>query len=359
MISLNAADLVVIASGALGISTAAALDLLDVAACETALAQADDGASGEPAMAAATLLDALVRHHPFRRANDLIAMTAAVQLLSVNGWQSDLDPPGNTRAALASLAAGDLDPAGLAAWLAPRLSPCPSHHLKERSMSRWLPHRNRPARSDPPFARMTGRARQVVVTAQDEARGLCHPFIGTEHLLLGVLADREGPACAALAAQEISADAVRQRILAIAHPGRRPPEGHIPFTGRAKAALELSLREATQLSQLFASSEHILLGLVREGHGIAAQVLTGLGADLDSIRVTVARLQGTGNTASAGTETATGNATASRDATGTRSDQAVSNDAAGEVDSLRREVTRLRQLLAAHGIEPDGHQETA
>src|SRR5450432_80565 len=121
MIPLDAASLVVIASGALGVDTDTALGLLDVAAAETALAQAQDGHSGEPAAAAAALLDALIRHRPFRRANDLIAVAATVQLLSVNGWQADLNPPGGTLAMLARLAAGELDCDGLAAWLAPRL----------------------------------------------------------------------------------------------------------------------------------------------------------------------------------------------------------------------------------------------
>src|SRR5450432_1624599 len=295
MIPLDAADLVVIAGGALGIDTDTALGLLDVAACERALTQAQQGTAGcggsdEPAVATAVLLDALIRHRPFAKANDLVAVAAAVQLLSLSGWQADLDPPGETRAMLSRLAARDLSPGQLADWLSPRLTPLPPLHLKETAMRRWMPRRKRPARRNAPFTRMSSQARQAIVAAQHEARGLCHAYIGTEHLLLGLLGENGGLAHAVLAAHGISPDTVRQQVLAIARAGDLQPEGHIPFTHRAKAALELSLSEATLLSQLFVSPEHLLLGLIREAHGVAAQVLHGLGADLDGVRSTVAGL---------------------------------------------------------------------
>jgi prophage maintenance system killer protein len=283
MIPLDTAGLVVIASGALGTDTDAALRLLDVAAAETALAQAQDG-GGEPAAAAAALLDALLQHRPFRRANDLIAVAATVQLLSLNGWQADLNPPGGTLVMLARLAAGELDRDGLAAWLAPRLYP------RETAMHRWVPRRRRRTAGSAALPRLTGRGRQAVVAAQDEARRLGHPRIGTEHLLLGLLDDSGGLVHPVLAARGIGADDVRQQVLAIARPGPGAPDRHIPFTPRAKAALELSLREAVRLDHLFAGSEHLLLGLIREGHGVAAQVLRELGGDLDDFRGTVTGL---------------------------------------------------------------------
>jgi prophage maintenance system killer protein len=295
MIPLDVASLVVIASGALGTGTDTALDLLDVAAAETALAQAHDGStqahdgsSGEPAAAAAALLDALIQHRPFRRANDLIAVAATVQLLSVNGWQADLNPPGATLAALARLAAGELDRDGLAAWLAPRLTP--RLYRSQTAMHRWMPRRMQRAAGGHAQPRLTGPGRQAVVTAQEEARRLGHPSIGTEHLLLGLLDDSGGLVRPVLAARGIRADDVRQQVLAIARPGAGAPDRHIPFTPRAKAALGLSLREATRLDHLFVGSEHLLLGLVREGHGVAAQVLRGLGGDLDGFRGTVTGL---------------------------------------------------------------------
>jgi prophage maintenance system killer protein len=290
MIPLDTASLVVIASGALGTGTDAALNLLDVAAADAALAQAQDGGA-EPAAAAAALLNALIEHRPFRRANDLIAVAATVQLLSLNGWQADLNPPGGTLAVITRLAAGELDCDGLAVWLAPRLYP------RETALHRWVPRRRRRRAGHDSLPRLTGRGRQAVVTAQDEARRLGHPYIGTEHLLLGLLDDRGGLVRPVLAARGIRADDVRQQVLAIARPGAGAPDRHIPFTPRAKAALELSLREAGRLDHLFAGSEHLLLGLIREGHGVAAQVLRGLGGDLDGFRGTV-----TGLLAERGTE---------------------------------------------------------
>jgi ATP-dependent Clp protease ATP-binding subunit ClpC len=134
------------------------------------------------------------------------------------------------------------------------------------------------------FERFTDRARQVVALAQEEARTLSHNHIGTEHILLGLIHEGEGVAAEALEALGISLDAVRQQIEEIIGHGRRTPSGHIPFTPRAKKVLELSLREALQLGHNYIGTEHILLGLIREGKGVAAQVLVRLGADLNRVR---------------------------------------------------------------------------
>jgi ATP-dependent Clp protease ATP-binding subunit ClpC len=134
------------------------------------------------------------------------------------------------------------------------------------------------------FERFTDRARQVVALAQEEARTLSHNHIGTEHILLGLIHEGEGVAAEALEALGISLDAVRQQIEEIIGHGRRTPTGHIPFTPRAKKVLELSLREALQLGHNYIGTEHILLGLIREGKGVAAQVLVRLGADLNRVR---------------------------------------------------------------------------
>ncbi len=134
------------------------------------------------------------------------------------------------------------------------------------------------------FERFTDRARRVVVLAQTEATRLCHNHIGTEHLLLGLLHEGEGVAAKALEELGISLDAVRQRVEEIVGRGKEAPSGHIPFTPRAKKALELSLREALQLDHNYIGTEHILLGVIREGDGVAAQVLVALGADLDRVR---------------------------------------------------------------------------
>jgi hypothetical protein len=140
------------------------------------------------------------------------------------------------------------------------------------------------------FERFTDRARRVVVLAQEEARLLNHDHIGTEHILLGLIHEGEGVAYLALTELGISLDAVRAQVEAEIGQGSEAPGGHIPFTPRAKKVLELSLREALQLGHNYIGTEHILLGLIREGEGVAAQVLVGLGAGLDRVRQQVVQL---------------------------------------------------------------------
>ena len=140
------------------------------------------------------------------------------------------------------------------------------------------------------FERFTDRARRVVVLAQDEARGLKHNYIGTEHLLLGLITEGEGVAAKALETMGIKGDAVRKSVIEIIGEGEKPVEGHIPFTPRAKRVFELSLREALQLGHNYIGTEHLLLGLLKEGEGVAAQVLTKQGADLAQVRQTVIQM---------------------------------------------------------------------
>ena len=140
------------------------------------------------------------------------------------------------------------------------------------------------------FERFTDRARRVVVLAQEEARLLNHNYIGTEHILLGLIHEGEGVAAKALESLGISLEAVRSQVEEIIGQGGSSPSGHIPFTPRAKKVLELSLREALQLGHNYIGTEHILLGLIREGEGVAAQVLVKLGADLSRVRQQVIQL---------------------------------------------------------------------
>jgi ATP-dependent Clp protease ATP-binding subunit ClpC len=134
------------------------------------------------------------------------------------------------------------------------------------------------------FERFDQRARRVVVLAQEEARMHNHNYIGTEHILLGVIHEGEGIAAKALESLGISLDVVRRQVEEIIGQGQQAPSGHIPFTKRAKLVLELSLRESLQLNHGYIGTEHILLGLIREGDGVAAQVLVKLSADLNQIR---------------------------------------------------------------------------
>ena len=140
------------------------------------------------------------------------------------------------------------------------------------------------------FERFTDRSRRVVVLAQEEARMLNHNYIGTEHLLLGLIHEGEGVAARALESLGISLEAVRHQVEEVIGHGEELPSGHIPFTARAKKVLELSLREAMQLGHNYIGTEHILLGLLREGEGVAAQVLVKLGADRNRVRRQVIQL---------------------------------------------------------------------
>jgi ATP-dependent Clp protease ATP-binding subunit ClpC len=161
------------------------------------------------------------------------------------------------------------------------------------------------------FERFTDRARHVVVYAQEEARMLNHDYIGTEHILLGLIHEGEGVAARALEAMSISLDGARHRVEEIIGQGQTAPAGHIPFTPRAKKVLELALREALQLGHTYIGTEHILLGLIREGEGVGAQVLQELGADLNRVRQTVIQLLSgyTAGEAAAGGEVSVGETT--------------------------------------------------
>ncbi len=160
-------------------------------------------------------------------------------------------------------------------------------------MQGWRPGRSRPGRKKGMFRRFSPRARQAIIDSQLEARSLRHGYIGTEHLLLGLLRETEGVAGQALRAAGITEEPARQRIVEIVGRGAQEPAGHIPFTGRAKKVLGLALREAAHLNHLYIGTEHILLGLLREGDGLACQVLTNLGADVTVIRGEVMTLLAT------------------------------------------------------------------
>lgn len=140
------------------------------------------------------------------------------------------------------------------------------------------------------FERFTDRARRVVVLAQEESQRLSHNYIGSEHLLLGLLAEREGVAARALESLNVTLTAARELVEEIIGPGQQTPRGHIPFTPRAKKILELSLREALTIGSEVINTEHLLLGLIDEGDGVGAQILRRLDATAQAVREAVARL---------------------------------------------------------------------
>ncbi|WP_025272615.1 ATP-dependent Clp protease ATP-binding subunit [Haloglycomyces albus] len=205
------------------------------------------------------------------------------------------------------------------------------------------------------FERFTDRARRVVVLAQEEARMLNHNYIGTEHILLGLIHEGEGVAAKALESLGISLEGVRQQVEEIIGQGQQAPSGHIPFTPRARKVLEYSLREALQLGHNYIGTEHILLGLIREGEGVAAQVLIKLGADLNRVRQQVLQLlsgyQGGKETAgaTAGGATATeGQQSGSLvlDQFGRNLTQAAKEGKLDPVIGRQKEIERVMQVLS-------------
>ena len=295
MIALEVADLAVIASRTLGLDTDRVLDLLDVAAAERALDRARPGRDpADPVGQAAVLLHALVRERPLRDGNQQVALAAMLQFLAVNGWDVDSDPPGPVADMVTRLAAGTAGTTAVADILAPRLRPSG----RAASRVKEAPMRPRPelpligrikeatlrTRRKGMFMQFTDRARRVVVLAENEARGMGQGFTGTEHLLLGLLAEGEGVAALVLEPLGISLEEARGRVEEIAGRGHGAPAGHIPFTPRAKKVLELALQEAVQLGHSYIGTEHLLLALLAEGEGVAAQVLASLGIGYDQAR---------------------------------------------------------------------------
>ena len=200
------------------------------------------------------------------------------------------------------------------------------------------------------FERFTDRARRVVVLAQEEARMLNHNYIGTEHILLGLIHEGEGVAAKALESLGVSLEAVRSQVEEIIGQGQQAPSGHIPFTPRAKKVLELSLREALQLGHNYIGTEHILLGLIREGEGVAAQVLTKLGADLNRVRQQVIQLlsgyQGKEPVAAGGPQEGTPSGSTVLDQFGRNLTQAARDGKLDPVIGRDSEMERVMQVLS-------------
>ncbi|WP_460961708.1 ATP-dependent Clp protease ATP-binding subunit, partial [Parasphingorhabdus pacifica] len=200
------------------------------------------------------------------------------------------------------------------------------------------------------FERFTDRARRVVVLAQEEARMLNHNYIGTEHILLGLIHEGEGVAAKALESLGIALEGVRQQVEEIIGQGQQAPSGHIPFTPRAKKVLELSLREALQLGHNYIGTEHILLGLIREGEGVAAQVLVKLGADLNRVRQQVLQLlsgyQGKEPAEAGGRGEGTPSSSLVLDQFGRNLTQSARESKLDPVIGREKEVERIMQVLS-------------
>jgi hypothetical protein len=349
VISLDLAGLVLVASRTLDLDEEAVLGSADLDAAESVVALARD-CRGGPAQQAAMLLVGLVRRRVFGPHSAEVAVMAALQVLALNGQDvGDLGSPAALRELVAGIAAGRLGADELAAWLAERLQPAAAPSRAARLLSRRRKDPRNPSHQRSPhdrmeggmFERFTNRARSVVKLAQEEARRLDHNYIGTEHVLLGMLREPDGIGARALAALGVSLAGVRADVERIIGTGKGAPAGHIPFTPRAKKVLELSLREALKLHHNYIGTEHIVLGLVREGKGVAAKILVESGADLPEVRQEVLRLLSTGVADRAGTEPPKERVIADIEAL------------YEEIVRLAKEVDRLTELLREHGIEPD------
>ncbi len=200
------------------------------------------------------------------------------------------------------------------------------------------------------FEKFTDKARRVVVLAQEEAKLLNHNYIGTEHILLGLIHEGEGVAAKALEALGINLEQVREQVQDIIGQGQQAPSGHIPFTPRAKKVLELSLREALQLGHSYIGTEHLLLGLIREGEGVAAQVLTKLGADTNKVRQQVIQLlsgyQGKETVSVGGEVNPPQKGSQVLDQYGRNLTQAAAEGKLDPVVGREREIERVMQILS-------------
>ena len=364
MIALNVADLVVIAGQVLGVAPGTALDQLDVAAAEAALAEAGQAELAEAALAdspeagpagaglaAARLIRALLRHRPFPGPSQQVAVAAGLQLLALNGWRADLDPPGAALVVVEGLASGQLSPADAAAWLSPRLSPYSIPPIREAPMRSRLPRLLRAVDPRPRvgvqtpvtgFMPFTDDARDVVVLARAEADrlGLDRPG-SAEHLL--ALADTgQSVAAQALRRLGITPEAARQQLAQTAAQYQlpAPPE---PGPAFGMWVMPRAVGEAVAHGHDYIGTEHILLGLFHAGDETAARALTSLGAGEREVRAAITAV--TGDPGHVRPAHHRGRKPVPRD---------------DEIRRLRREVARLGALLREHGIEPgEGGRKSA
>jgi hypothetical protein len=235
----------------------------------------------ELAESAAVLLSGLVRRRPFAGPNRTIAIAVVLQLAGVNGADLELEPVEELDDLLDRIKDDRVATPEVVKVLGGRLRPREATAVSVSTFGRQNKVRCEEVGM---FEKFTERAQRVMVLAQEEARTLSHNYIGTEHLLLGILAEGEGVAAKSLATLGISTAAVRASVVETIGRGETEPSNNVPFTPRAKKVLELSNREALHLGHAYLGTEHLLLGLIREGKGVAAQVLVKLGVDLPKLQ---------------------------------------------------------------------------
>jgi hypothetical protein len=342
VITLDVADLAVIAGRVLGIPPGIALDQLDLTAAQAALAETESAETGTAALAATVLIRALLRHPPWPAETQQVAVAAGLQFLALNGWQADLDPPGATVVVIEGLQSGQLSPADAAAWLSPRLCAYPAAYpareasMRTRRLFRAIDPRPQAGIHTPVtgFMPFTDDARDVVVLARAEADRLDLDHPGPDQFLLALADTDRGVAAQVLKRLGISPGDVRQQVTQIASQHQSSyPEG--PDTPLAMRLMPRAVGEAVSRGHDYIGTEHILLALFHAGDDTAARTLAGLGADERETRAAITAVTGDPGPVRRGHQ---------------RGRKAVPR--ADEVRRLRREVARLSSLLREHGIEP-------
>jgi hypothetical protein len=315
--------------------------------------------------AAGVLLAGLVRARAFHGANRVVTLAVVLQFVAVNRADLRLEPVEEWDELLDRITADEATPAEVTEFIQARLKPerITTEELQDHLWMELRLEDEIASLSDAMwrdvgmFETFSDRARQVIVLAQDEARGLQHDFIGTEHLLLGVIEERHGRGAKILAGMGISAPAVRELVVEIIGRGAgHGSAGTIPFTPRAKSTLEHAYHEARRLGVEHLETEHLLLGLLRDGEGVAAQILMKLGGDLDDIRRKVEqRIEYRQRAEAAVSDYLTDEAAATWPTFGRRHHLiAELNAVLEENERLHEQVAELRALLRRHDIDPDG-----
>jgi hypothetical protein len=290
------------------------------------------------AEAVAGLLAGLVRERPFDGPNRVVAVAVVLQFAALNHVDVRLEPVEELDALLDRVSAGEVEPRDVTDFIRTRLEP---EHFKWRGRDM--------------FERFSDRARRVVVLAQEEARGFNHDFIGTEHLLLGLIEEGQGAAAKVLGGMRISAPAVRDLVVEIIGRGAGHSSGEIPFTPRAKATLEHAHKECRRHGDDLIDTEHLLLGLLRDEKGVAAQVLVKLGGEREEIRRKVHDwMDHRQRVESAVAGFLTDESASAWSSFGRRHHLlAELNAVLDENERLHEQVAHLRDLLRRHNIDPD------
>jgi prophage maintenance system killer protein len=349
---LDLYDVLAVAARVLRCDTAEAVRRTDLEAVERVLA--DVRSTAGLAEATAVLLAGLVRAHPFGGANRVVAVAVVLQFTALNHADLRLEPAEEVDELLDRVAAGDST--GVADFIRERLQRTEFEATLEQQLGfdsalesaidDWI------GRRVAMYERFTEQARKVVILAQDEARELDHSYIGTEHLLLGLINVPEGGAGKILST--VSASAVRELVIEIVGRGQHAPEGPIPFTPRAKSILEDSFTEARRLDSENIDTEHLLLGLLKDTDGVAAQVLSRLGVEVSDLRSQAERrIDRRQRSQEAVAAMVAGDA--GWTSYGRRHHLiAELNAVLDENERLHEQVARLRDLLRKHDIDPEG-----